>query len=310
MRVFISGATSVLGQSIVRDFMRAGHQVIGLARTEASRSLLHALKATAYYGYGRDIDRLADALATVDAIVHAASTLPSTESPVEDEWMFSEEIVSGLLHNLISAAVQSGCKKVVLMSSYAIYGDHGAGWVTERTTLAPVSGMDAYLEAEHALQEATTERHISGVILRAGMLYAPTLPQTQALFTALREGLAGLGPGADAYWPLLHVVDAAQAARLALEGDFEGQAFNICDDEPVTQAGLYQVLEQWLGRPPGKSGTEDLLRFIISGSHTALRPSVRMSNQRAREQLGFQPRYPTFQEGMRAALDEWLARQH
>src|SRR5688500_11447716 len=165
MRIFVTGATGLLGRTLVPELIAHGHDVIGLARSDASRSMLVAMHATAYSDQGYDIDRLAEALEAVHAIVHLATGMPNTDAAIEDDWAHSSRIVLGMLKHLIEASERSSVRTVIFPSFYGVYADHGVEWVTEESSIQPDSSSSSYLEAEQLLYDATAARRSSAVVL-------------------------------------------------------------------------------------------------------------------------------------------------
>ncbi len=313
MRVFITGATGVIGRALVNELVVYGHDVVGLARTDASRSLLRAMRASALSGQGRDVEQLADAMCDVHAAVHLAKTIPTDDSATEDKWAQNEEVMVSMLRNLLKASEACGVRTIVFPSFYGVYGDCGDAWVDEESPVAsedPVA--EPHLRAEQMLLESTAMRRSAGVVLRLGLIYAPDAAPTRGMIYGLKRGQAPLIGNGNMYWPMLHAADAARAIRLALEHSPAGAIFNVCDDEPIRHGRLYMELAQWLGGPPPISvGTGELARFGTGELNpyygqvrtSALRHSVRMSNQRIKEQLGLKLQYPTYREGFRAVID-------
>ncbi len=309
MRIFVTGATGVVGRALVPALLKRGHDVVGLARTDASRSMLAAMHAASYSGQGYEIERLAESLVPMHAVVHLAIALPSNDAAVEDDWSQSSKIIVGLLRHLLEASEMSGVRTVIFPSFFGVYGDHGEEWVTEESAVNPDPSSAPYLEAEQVLMEHTRARRSVGVVLRMGMIYGPEAAHTRGLLYALKQGQAPLGLTPTTFWPQVHVEDAAEAICLALEQSPAGQVFNICDDEPVRRADLLKEIAAQVGGPVpvprGKTG--ELMPYMGRISAEALRASVRMSNARARQYLGFAPRFPNFREGYREVIAHWMS---
>jgi 2-alkyl-3-oxoalkanoate reductase len=142
------------------------------------------------------------------------------------------------------------------------------------------------------------------------MFYGHDAAHTQGMFSGLRRGAYPvIGSGAN-YWNLIHVDDAAAAILNALANYTAGLPhgiFNVCDDEPVTYRELLNFLAQMLGARKPLKIPAFLGRWLL-GSHTAdyLLASMRCRNQRIKEILGWQPRYPTYREGYQAEIEKWL----
>jgi nucleoside-diphosphate-sugar epimerase len=304
MRVFITGATTVLGRALVPELLKHGHDVVGLARNDASRAMLHAMRVSAFSSQGRDADHLAEALDSVHAIVHLATALPTRDSPVEDEWATSGTVIVGLMRTLLTASERSSVRTVVLPSFYGVYGNHGEEWVDEMTALDPDPTSKPFAEAEYLLLRATERRTSAGVVLRIGMLYAADAVHTRGLLYGLQRGQAPLIGDGRMFWPQIHAEDAAQAIRLALEKSPVGQILNVCDDMPVRQGQLYTDLASWLGGPPPppRAGTGELKPYLGQVNLEPLRFSVRMRNDKIKQTLGFVPQYPTYREGYKAII--------
>src|SRR5437016_1418671 len=126
MRVFVTGATGLLGRTLVPELIEHGHDVIGLARNDASRSMLTAMHASAYTDHGHDTDRMTEALEAVHAIVHLATSMPNSDAAIEDDWAHSSKIVLGMLRHLVEASERTGVRTIIFPSFYGIYADHGA----------------------------------------------------------------------------------------------------------------------------------------------------------------------------------------
>ncbi|GAB4472820.1 MAG: hypothetical protein Kow00124_11180 [Anaerolineae bacterium] len=307
MRIFITGATDLVGRELIPALIRHGHDVIGMARTEAARAMLQAMRATPLSTQGRNVDELAEVLAGTQAIIHLATTIPTTDSAVEDEWRPSSEVVKGMLRYLIEASASSGVRTLVFPSFCGVYGNYGDACITEDTPPNPEPSNQYYLEAEQMLLRATYDRRVAGVTLRMGLIYGADSPRTRGLLYALRKGQATYTGEGDVIWPLIHVADAATAIRLAAEQSPAGRVFNICDDHPVTQFELYSELARMVGGPPPQPATP-----IIPGTgplrFQRLDHSVRMTNWKAKRVLGFKLAYPTFREGYSAVLAELATR--
>lgn len=310
MRIFVTGATGILGRKLVPELIAHGHDVIGLARSDASRSMLVAMHATAYTDQGYDIDRLAEAMEAVHAIVHLATGLPNSEAAIEDDWPHSSRIVLGMLKHLIEASERNGVRTIIFPSFYGVYAEHGAEWVTEDSSIQPDSASNSYLEAEQLLYDATAARRSSAVILRMGQIYSPEAPHIKGLLYAIANGFAATSPAPDAYWPLIHVEDAAQAIRLALELSPSGEIINVGDDAPIEKAQLYRDIARWIGaqEPPERARTGTLNPYLGRLDASTLHKSVRLSNGKAREMLGFAPKFPTHREGFQEIIQSWHAR--
>ncbi len=313
VRIFVTGATSVLGRATIQELVSHGHSVSGLARTDASRAMLHAMQVVPVAGQGHDADALAEALYGMDAILHLATGLPATPDAVEDRWPQRDEVIVGMLRTLLAASEMDAVRTVVFPSFCAVYGDHGDEWVDERAALNDNPYALPYLEAENLLLDSTDAGRSVGVVLRMGLLYGPDSPSTHGLLYAIKRGQAPILSGGQMYWPMIHMADAAQALRLAAEQSPGGAIFNVCDDQPVRQSILYESLAEQLGAPPPQSviaaQTGDLRAGLLNPFKgyvklESLQLSIRMVNEALKMYLGMRLRYPTWEEGFYDTLKQ------
>lgn len=266
--VLVAGAGDV-GQRVARQLAGRGHRVLALRRSEVAQGDdgVHWLRG--------DLTRpetLAH-LPAVDALVFAAT--PDRR----DEAAYRAVFVDGLRHLL--AALPSRPARTVFVSSSAVYGEHGEGWVDERTPTAP-PGFNGrvLLEAERLLGEGD-------VVVRLAGLYGPGRTQ---LFERLREGKAVVPRGKGVYANRIHVDDAAAALVHVLTLDAPERVYVGVDDTPLPIDALYDHLAGLLGAPlPG------------DGPSPAGVGSKRLSNARLRAS-GFRCRWPDAREGYAALL--------
>lgn len=311
MRVYVTGGTTMIGRALIPELLAHGHDVVALARTDASKAMLRAMKATIYSGQGRDTGRLGEAICQVHAVVHLATSIPVGDQAVEDAWPFSAGVLTGLLKSLLTASEACGVRTIVLPGFYGVYGNQGENAVTEANLpLAPDPISQAFVEAEKLLQRSNVEKKSAGVILRLGRVYAADSTDTRGLIYGIKHGQAPILSSANRYWPVIHAKDAARAIRLAVEQSPAGEVFNVCDNEPVQQGKLYEELAQWMSAPPPpRQGTSELRPYMGLIDNPAMAYSVRMSNRKVREKLGFNPQYPTYREGYAAVLRDLAAEE-
>jgi nucleoside-diphosphate-sugar epimerase len=99
----------------------------------------------------------------------------------------SSKIVVGMLRHLLEASEPSGVRTIVFPSLFAIYGNHGAEWVTEDVPIKPDSFSEQYREAEDLLLQSTEAGRSAGVVLRMGLVYASDAPHTRGLSYTKRQ---------------------------------------------------------------------------------------------------------------------------
>lgn len=178
-------------------------------------------------------------------------------------------------------------ERFVYVSSTGVYGQTDGGWVNETSPTEPLeeSGR-VVLEAEWLLQSQLP----GAIVLRFAGIYGPDrLLRKQAILAG--EPLAG---DAGKWLNLIHVDDGAAAVLAAEANGAPGGTYNIADDEPVPRRDFYTLLARLLGAPPARFEPRD-----EPGA-----ANRRVSNRLARERLGWSPAYPSYREGLPAAVRE------
>lgn len=192
--------------------------------------------------------------------------------------------VNGLA-NVLTSARCSG--PFVYVSSTSVYGQTAGEWVTEDSVTDPreASGR-VVLEAEGVLRKLRPD----AIILRFAGIYGPgRVLRRQALLAG--EPLAG---DADKWLNLIHVDDGVSAVLAAAERGQPGEVYQIADGEPVRRRDFYTLSADLLGGPPAT---------FAASPPPAAEANRRVSNAKARAELGFAPQYPSYREGLRASIE-------
>jgi nucleoside-diphosphate-sugar epimerase len=303
MRVFLAGATGVIGGPLLAQLLEAGHEVTAMTRSVLRASQLEAVGADPVVCDVFDVEgvRAAMAAASPEAVIHQVTSLPARL-----DWgnpnLFDENnrVRTEGTRVLVDAALAAGASRVVAQSIAFVYAPTGGRVKEEDAALfteapPPLGGVVAAIVAHEQLVTGTAG--IEGLVLRYGMLYGPgtyydRLGSTAADIIAARVPLV---EGATGMYSWLHVEDAASAAVAALERGAPG-IYNVVDDEPAPQPEWLPVLAQALGAdPPAAAETPP--------PPNAMEMSLRgASNAKAKRDLGWRPRYASWREGFAASL--------
>jgi nucleoside-diphosphate-sugar epimerase len=288
MKVFVAGATGVLGRRAVRELVRAGHQVTGVARSEEKAALVRSLGATpARLDDLFDADAVRAAVAGHDAVVNLATHVPPPSSAaLPGAWAEHERIRDEGARNLVDAANATGASVYVQESLAFVYEDGGDAWLDESTPLIPGRVADAVRAAE----EHTARFEGRGVVLRFGQFYAADASQLETAIRLARRGASLYIGNGDGYAPMIAADDAATAVVAAL--DAPAGVYNVCDDEPLTRRDSDAALAAAVGvkrlvRAPAVGG----------GSMALFKLSNRPTNARFKAATGWAPRWPSVREG-------------
>jgi nucleoside-diphosphate-sugar epimerase len=307
MRVFVAGATGVLGRPLVRELVAAGHQVVGTTRTPGKVNSIEADGATGVLcdALDRDAVHAAVSSAQPEVVVHQLTDLPERISGLRRAANATNRLRQEGTRNLVDAAKAAGARRVVAESIAFLYAPTGPGICTED---APVWGTAArpygpMIRAVTDLEDAVTGvAGVEGVVLRYGTLYGPgTWYAPDGAYTDLvrKRRLPLIGDGAG-FVSFLHVDDAATATRQALDHGAPG-IYNVVDDRPVTYREFLPAFARLVGAKPPRHVPAWLLRAVGGAIAVELMTRQRgASNVKAMTELDWTPRYRNWRDGFAA----------
>jgi nucleoside-diphosphate-sugar epimerase len=293
-KIFVAGATGVLGRRAVQQLVEAGHDVTGVARTEEKADLLRSLGATPVTVDLFDRAAVQGAVDGHDVVMNLATHIPAmSKAALPGVWKENDRIRAEASRNLVDAALATGASRYVQEAVSFMYADSGAEWIDEGAAL-DMPSIGNSMEAAEEQTHRFTEGGGTGVVLRFGQFYAPDAVHTQTMAKLARRRLTpALGPD-DSYVTTIHADDAGAAVVAALRAP--AGVYNVTDDEPVTRRQFGETVAAAFGRRPphkipevlGKAGGEKG-RFYMR--------SQRVSNKRFKDATGWSPRYPSVREG-------------
>ncbi len=305
MKVFITGATGLIGRGVVSALKAAGHEPIGLTSQDHHRSILEDLGATAIVGDMRDGSKWLDEAKSAEAIIHCAKPATGRLGTKQvQEWADADLTCLDLL---LQAACDGG-KPLVYTSGAWIYGP-GKTRRTEDATLKPFPHVIHKVRGEEMVLAATRSNDVRGVVLRPGMVYAPHGQFADQYLKTMGRGRSTKYPGNGRNlqsW--VHIDDLSQSFVHAVEKAPSGRVFNIADDDPVSIATLLGELAECFGAKP-PSGTPAFIIKLLLGQSlgTALMADAVCSNDAMKSGLGFQLKYPSYREGAKGIAKSYRA---
>jgi nucleoside-diphosphate-sugar epimerase len=300
MKVLLAGASGAIGVPLTHHLVSRGHEVLGLTRERVKADALVANGATPVIADALDRDALLRAVdgLRADAVIHELTALRTP--PRHHRGMaLTDRLRSEGTTNLVAAADIIGATRFVTQSIILGYGyrDHGDHVLDEDAPFGRPAGdrSDPHLEAMVSAEEqAFATPH--GVALRYGLFYGgDALTQREVL---RRRGIP-VSNGGLLGW--VHHDDAALATVAALERGRAGHAYNIVDDRPASWQEVFTAMAAALGAPPPRHLPKWMFRLVAPYVATfAVDTSMRVSNRRARDELGWSPRHSTYVEGLAA----------
>jgi nucleoside-diphosphate-sugar epimerase len=302
MKVLLAGADGALGTPLTRLLLARGHTILGLIRNPSGAATLRARGVEPIVADALDREGLLRAVDrhSADAVIHELTALKKPPLRPSRMTMTNRLRTEGTA-NLLAAAGRLGAKRIVTQSIVLGYGfrDHGDHMLTEADPFGIQAGdlTDATLAALHAA-EAQTFTAPEGIALRYGLLYGGDAAQ-------IRPALAKRGVPVATGGPLgwVHHLDAASATVAALERGRPGQAYNIVDDQPATWGEVFTAMAAAFGAPPPRHVPRWLLRLIAPYlAAVVIDTSIHVSNAKAKTELGWQPRFRNYREGIAAMV--------
>ena len=293
MRVFVTGATGFIGSAAVRELLDAGHQVTGLARSDASAAALEAAGAAVRRGSLEELDSLRGGAAESDGVIHTAYIHDFSEN--NDAAAYAR--IDGRAIETIGEALAGSGRPFVVASGLPA---PAPGRVTTEDDAAP----------ENSAYPRVSERAVLAFAGRGVRSAALRLPPTvhgegdhgfvPALIGIARaKGLAAyVGDGTNR-WSAVHRLDAARLFRLALESAPAGTRLNAIGDEGVPFRDIAGVIGKHLDLPvAGLSPQEATAHFGLFALFASM--DVPASSAQTQQRFGWQPTHP----GLIADLDE------
>ena len=311
MKVFVAGGSGAMGRRLVPQLLAADHQVVAMTRSERTADWLRALGAEATLADALDKRSVIEAItrAEPDAIIHQLTGLAGAKSfkKFDKEFALTNRLRTDGTDYLIEGATAAGVGRFVAQSyGNWNYARTGSGLKTETDELDPhpPANQVKSLEAIRYLEKAVLAT--GGIALRYGNFYGPgtgidTGGDIVAQVRKRRLPIVGEGSGV---WSFIHMDDAASAAIAALEHGSSG-VYNVADDEPAPVSQWLPALAKAVGAKPPRHVPVWLGRLAAGEVGVSMMTQIRgTSNAKAKRELHWTPRYPSYREGFTQGLGD------
>jgi nucleoside-diphosphate-sugar epimerase len=310
MKVFVAGASGVIGQPLVHQLIAAGHEVTGTTRREERAEEIRAAGGTAVVCDVFDTAALDSAVkaAEPEVVVNQLTSLPQKYEPRKASFYAeTDRVRSEGGRNLLAAARAVGARRFLTQSICFLYAPEG-DWVKSEEARpfddAPGhfrSAVETMIGHEREVLEADG---IEGLVLRYGQFYGPDTYYSPDghLGREVRKRrfpIVGAGTGTFSF---LAMKDAASATIAALDHGDQG-IYNVCDDEPAPLCEWLPIYAEALSAKPPRHAPLWLAKLVAGRAVAEQAIELRgASNAKAKRELGWQPRYPSWRQGFQEAL--------
>lgn len=301
MRVFITGATGYVGFAVAAALARAGHHVVGLARSPAKANMLAAAEVVPVLGSMDDPLTYAEAARESQVLIHCAAEYSARYMELDRQ----------TIDHLLALASQAKQPRLFLYTSGVwVYGATGDDVVDEASALRPPAMVAA--RAEH---EQLVLRHSSGavrtLVIRPGCVYGGSGSLTAGWFdSAVRAGAARVIGDGSYRWSMVHLQDLADLFVRAAQSPWAGQVFNATDRSRFTVLQCAQAAS----RAAGRGGKVEVMP--MAEASRAFGPMTEclvldqhVDSSKAVRWLGWQPRHGGFVDGVAQYFVSWKASQ-
>jgi nucleoside-diphosphate-sugar epimerase len=302
MRVFMTGATGVIGPPTVDRLIEAGHEVRAVSRREEASARLRAQGAEPVTVDLFDGDAVKAAVAGTDAIVHVATNVPPFPQMMRaSAWAMHNRLRTEATRHLVDAAKAHDIDRIVKESITFIYEDGGDSWLDESSPLSLTPGLMApTVEGENTALELP-----EAVVLRFGLFYGGHNRATDEMLGLARWKGSMVAGKPGAYMSAIHAADVATAVTAALTAP--AGVYNVVDDEPLTRRAALDAFSAAFGVKKLWSNPAWLMKLLAGEAAQSLTASQRVSNAKFRAATGWAPQYPSMREGWRAEADQRAA---
>jgi nucleoside-diphosphate-sugar epimerase len=319
MKIFIAGATGVLGRSLVPQLVARDHEVIGMTRSAAKQELVRRLGARPVVADALDPDAVAQAVAAAEpeVIVHeltafsGSASLRDARHPERSKTVaMTNRLRTEATDHLLAAGRAVGARRFVAQSFGAVrWARTGGPVLTESVPLDPdppeaLRGPMAGIV--HVERTVPAIEWGEGLVLRYGGFYGPgtsisRAPDAEMAAPVRKRRFPIIGDGGGVF-SHIHIDDAAAATVVAIERGRPG-IYNIVDDEPAPVRDWLPALASALGAKPPRRIPRWLARLAAGEAATLMMTEAKgSSNEKAKRELGWQPGYPSWRQGFAQGL--------
>lgn len=307
--VLVTGATGAIGRAVCRELVTHGYRVLGLARDEDAKARL-PYAVVPIVGNIRTPETWVSAIRRVDWVVNLA--LPPEIASGYKERSHAErdaDEIASILDRLCSV-VKREKKRLIHTFGAPMYEPRPDGWVSDASPISEGRGYGVRHQKSYPVFVRHRKKGLQAISVNPTFLYGPGGWFEHTLLEPMSRGQSTfIGDGTQT----MHYVEASDAAagyRLAIENGLQGDDYLLADDRPTTLGDFTRLVAREMGAPEPRSvPEEDLIPVLGSWAVEAYTFCPKVDSTRARERLGWTPRFRTVEEGVPEAVRAWKRRR-
>lgn len=285
MKITILGANGVYGRHLLPRLSAAGHEIRALVRRAEAGAQAEACGAEVRVADIFDEEALCEGLAGCDVAINLATSLPGPSG--RGDFAANDRVRREGSAIWVEACGRAGVRRMI-QQSIAMVNASGEAWADEDTTSVPVGhpAADSAVQATLAMERNIEASDLDWLILRGGLFYGPGTGQDDGWFAKAQAGKLRLPGDGEAYVSLVHIADMAEATVRAVDTWPSRQTLIVADDGPARWRDVFGYVAAMTGAAPPTPGGQ--LGFA----------SFRVSNARAKAELGWSPFHRDFRTGL------------
>jgi len=315
MKVFVAGGSGALGKQLVPMLVEQGHEVTGMTHSPEKQDLIRRMGGRPAVADALDPEAVAQVVAEAEpeVVIHQLTAIDPGKlgRSIDKLFALTNRLRTEGTDHLLAAARAVGARRFIAQSF--------AGWPFERTggpvkteedplQSSPPKTVSETLAAIRYVEETVTGADgIEGLALRYGGFYGPDtsvgLNPDGAQVTMIRKRRLPIIGDGGGIWSFVHIRDAAAATAAAVERGDPG-VYNVADDDPAPAAEILTELAKVIGAKPPRRIPAWLGRLIAGEGTAVMMTEVRgAANDKAKRELGWELRYPSWRLGFREGLE-------
>jgi nucleoside-diphosphate-sugar epimerase len=307
--VLVLGATGAIGRAVARDLVVNGYRVYALMRDAESRDRL-PYGVVGVVGDVRSPEKWETAIERTQVVVNCAFPRDLAAGPLTHEAAEREaEALAAILDRLCDV-VRRRKRRLVHTFGALLYEPDSNGWVRETSAIASGRGYGIRHRLTYPVFERHRKKGLKAMSVNPAFVYGRGGWFEHGLVEPLARGRAILIGDGHQTMHYVAASDAASGYRLAIEHGLDGEDYLLADDRPTTMGEFTRLVARELGVPePPSVPEEDLAATLGSWNVEAYTFCPKVDSTKARERLGWTPRYPTIDEGVPVVIRDYKRAQ-